>query len=100
MAEAGGYPGATRAIYNWIPISERGLALGLFNLGARMGAAAGLTIVSFIVILTGWRNSFILLGGVGLIWAALWFLFSRDLPPSPTFAVAMSFRAKTAESPT
>jgi MFS transporter, ACS family, glucarate transporter len=81
MAEAGGYPGATRAIYNWIPISERGLALGLFNLGARMGAAAGLTIVSLIVIHTGWRNSFMLLGGVGLIWAALWFLFSRDLPP-------------------
>lgn len=81
MAEAGAYPGATRAIYNWIPISERGLALGLFNFGARMGAAAGLTMVSFIVIHTGWRNSFILLGGVGLIWAALWFLFSRDLPP-------------------
>jgi len=31
MAEAGAYPGATRAIYNWIPISERGLALGLFT---------------------------------------------------------------------
>jgi ACS family glucarate transporter-like MFS transporter len=88
MAEAGAYPGATRAIYNWIPISERGLALGLFNFGARLGAAAGLTTVSYIVIHTGWRSSFLLLGGVGLVWAALWFLLSSDLPQGTAPAIA------------
>jgi len=39
LAEAGAFPGAARAISNWLPAQERGLALGLLNTGSRLGAA-------------------------------------------------------------
>ncbi len=37
LAEAGAFPGAARAISNWLPTQERGLALGLLNTGSRLG---------------------------------------------------------------
>jgi ACS family glucarate transporter-like MFS transporter len=80
MAEAGAFPTATRAIYNWFPISERGRALGLLNMGSRLGAAVGLPIMSLSVVALGWRMSYYLLAGLGLLWAAFWFLWFRDDP--------------------
>lgn len=80
MAEAGAYPTATRAIYNWFPMRERGLALGLLNTGSRLGAAFGLVIMSLSVAHLGWRVSYFLLAGVGVLWAAAWFVWFRDHP--------------------
>jgi ACS family glucarate transporter-like MFS transporter len=84
MAEAGAYPTATRAIYNWFPIRERGLALGLLNTGSRLGAAFGLAIMSLSVAKLGWRISYYVLASVGLLWSVFWFLWFRDEPRSKT----------------
>ena len=35
--EAGAYPGATRALYSWLPAKERGLGQGIFHSGADWG---------------------------------------------------------------
>lgn len=83
-AEGGAFPGAARAISNWLPVPERGLAMGLLNTGSRLGAAFGLWGMSVIVGKIGWRFSFVLLGIVGLVWAALWFLWFRDGPRNDT----------------
>ncbi|HYZ83693.1 MAG TPA: MFS transporter [Bryobacteraceae bacterium] len=80
MAEAGAYPTATRAIYNWFPVRERGLALGLLNTGSRLGAAIGLFIMSLSVAHLGWRMSFWVLGVLGIAWAVFWYLWFRDNP--------------------
>jgi MFS transporter, ACS family, glucarate transporter len=80
MAEAGVFPQAARAIHNWMPMQERGLALGLLNLGSRMGAAIGLAAIPVCVQWLGWRSSFVWLGILGLVWAAIWFWWFRDCP--------------------
>src|SRR3569833_4655817 len=80
VAEAGAFPGAARAISYWLPIHERGLALGLLNTGSRLGAAFGDRAISFCVVNWGWRFSFLLLGIDGSIWAVLWYLWFRDHP--------------------
>jgi ACS family glucarate transporter-like MFS transporter len=82
VAEAGAFPGAARAISNWLPVHERGLALGLLNTGSRLGAAFGLSAMSLCLSSFGWRISFQLLGIVGIFWAVLWFLWFRDRPIS------------------
>jgi ACS family glucarate transporter-like MFS transporter len=82
IAEAGAYPTATRAIYNWFPIRERGLALGLLNTGSRLGAAFGLAAMSVSIATLGWRASYYLLAGVGFVWAAFWFFWFQDRPQS------------------
>jgi ACS family glucarate transporter-like MFS transporter len=79
-AEAGAFPTAARAIYGWLPRSERGLALGLLNTGSRMGAAIGLSLMSASIAAVGWRASFVLLGVLGLVWSLVWFLWFRDNP--------------------
>src|ERR1035438_4163520 len=68
LAEAGVYPQATRALHNWTLPRERGLALGLLNMGSRLGAAFGLAITPLCVEWLGWRESFVLLGILGAIW--------------------------------
>jgi ACS family glucarate transporter-like MFS transporter len=82
LAEAGAFPGAARAISNWLPVQERGLALGLLNTGSRLGAAFGLSAMSFCILSVGWRFSFMLLGAAGILWSALWFWWFRDRPVS------------------
>lgn len=80
LAEAGVFPQATRALHNWTVSGERGLALGLLNMGSRLGAAFGLAFAPRCVEWLGWRQSFVWLGVVGVIWAAVWFFWFRDRP--------------------
>jgi ACS family glucarate transporter-like MFS transporter len=83
LAEAGTYPGASRALYGWVPVSQRGVAFGLLNAGSRLGAALGLPLASFTVVWFGWRNSFRILGGAGLLWALWWYWAYRNYPVAP-----------------
>jgi ACS family glucarate transporter-like MFS transporter len=80
LAEAGVYPAATRALYEWMAPSERASALGLLNAGSRLGAAVGLGIASGIILWLGWRACFWILGGIALAWAAGWYFWYRDEP--------------------
>jgi len=78
--EAGAFPSMSRAIFSWIPLSERGLVLGLNFSGSRLGAAFALPFVAWLITSFGWRNSFLILGVLGVIWALIWFIGFRDLP--------------------
>lgn len=80
MAEAGVFPQATRALQNWTLPHERGMALGLLNTGSRLGAAFGLAVTPLCVARLGWRGSFVWLGILGAVWAAIWFGWFRDEP--------------------
>ena len=88
LAEAGAYPAASRAIYNWFPIGERGVALGLLNTGGRLGAAFGLPLMSLCIAWVGWRTSYYLLAVVGFAWAIVWVLGFRDRPRGAAGAAA------------
>jgi MFS transporter, ACS family, glucarate transporter len=101
LAEAGAFPGAARAISNWLPTQERGMALGLLNTGSRLGAAFGLSAMSFCILGIGWRSSFVLLGAAGILWSAGWFAWFRDRPSLATALVAeprLSGKAVTGRS--
>lgn len=79
-AEAGIYPTASRAIYNWLPRRERGAAQGLLFVGSRLGAAFGLSVVSFVMTFAGWRGTFGVLSIAGILLAAVWWTWFRDTP--------------------
>ncbi len=78
--EAGAFPGCARAVYSWVPMSERGLVQGITFSGARFGAAFSLPVVAWGVSRLGWRTSFVVLGAVGVAWAIFWYLWFRDDP--------------------
>lgn len=78
--EAGAFPGCARAVYSWIPMSERGLVQGLTFSGSRFGAAFALPVIAWLVETIGWRPSFVVLGIIGVAWACFWYLWFRDDP--------------------
>lgn len=80
MAEAGAFPGATRAIVNWLPAGKRGMANGVLFSGSRIGAAFAFPVITWLIAVTDWRRSFLILGGIGLLWALGWMVFFRDHP--------------------
>jgi ACS family glucarate transporter-like MFS transporter len=78
--EAGAYPGCARAIYSWLPMAERGLAQGFNFSGSRLGAAIAFFAVPWMIQQFGWRETFYVLGGIGVVWAVFWLWWFRDDP--------------------
>ena len=78
--EAGAFPGMSRAVFSWIPLQERGLVTGINFSGSRLGAAFALPFVAWLIVVLGWRASFVTLGVAGLVWAIAWYLAFRDDP--------------------
>lgn len=80
VGEAGAFPSMARAIYSWVPVKERGLVHGINFSGGRLGAAMALPVVAWLIELTSWRMSFVILGAVGIFWAIIWYWWFRDDP--------------------
>lgn len=93
LGEAGVWPAASKAVSEWFPARERALAIGLYTMGATLGAtlapylviplathAWGQTlpgVASFFGQGTGWRIAFLLTGAVGLLWLIPWLWLFR-----------------------
>ena len=80
VGEAGAFPGIAQTIYKWIPVKERGIVHGINFSGGRIGAAIALPIVAWLIELTSWRMTFVILGIVGVIWSIIWYAWFRDRP--------------------
>lgn len=80
VGEAGAFPGIARATFSWIPIKERGIVTGINFSGSRLGAAFALPVVAWMIESLGWRMSFFALGGIGFVWALIWYWWFRDDP--------------------
>jgi len=77
MGESTSYPAGNRVIREWMPASERGLSMSVFNSGAYFGPAIGSILIGALVAAAGWRMAFYVCGGIGFVWLALWLLRYR-----------------------
>lgn len=77
LGEAGGFPGAVKAVSEWFPKRERAFATGLFNAGANVGALLTPIVVPMLVIAFGWRAAFLVTGISGFLLLAVWLLVYR-----------------------
>ena len=80
LGEGGAFPTATRAFTYWMPITQRGFAQGITHSFSRLGGAVTPPLVVLIMALAGWRESFIVLGVISLMWTVLYFFVFRDTP--------------------
>jgi MFS transporter, ACS family, glucarate transporter len=80
IGEAGSYPCMTGVIGRWFPRSETGKAQGYIWAASRFGGALTPFVVIPVIAALGWRMAFYILGGMGLLWSLVWFLFYRDRP--------------------
>ena len=80
MGEAGAYPSINRTVFSWIPIKERGTVNGINFSAGRLGAAFSLPVLAWLISKIGWQQTFLILGGIGFVWALVWYHFFRDEP--------------------
>jgi MFS family permease len=73
-------PVATRAMSNWTTAEKRGFAQGITHAFARLGNTVTPPLVAYLILLTSWRGSFVIIGIVSFLWAVVWVLYFRDDP--------------------
>jgi len=84
LGESGNFPASIRTVAEWFPKKERALATGIFNSGTNIGAIVTPFLVPWITYYFGWRMTFVVTGGLGLIWLIAWWLIYR-LPNEDRF---------------
>jgi MFS transporter, ACS family, hexuronate transporter len=70
--ESANWPGATKAVSEWFPKRERGLATAFFDSGSSIGGAIAPFLILPIYFRWGWRVAFIIPGFLGFLWLLVW----------------------------
>jgi MFS family permease len=78
FGEAGGTPPSNSIVADYFPADRRPMALGVFALGAPIGAWLGADMAGAVAHTYGWRAAFLALGVPGLIVGVLVYLTIRE----------------------
>lgn len=70
--ESANWPAATKAVSEWFPKRERGLATALFDSGSSVGGAISAWLILWIYFRWGWRPAFAIPGTLGFLWLIVW----------------------------
>ncbi|MEO8051089.1 MAG: MFS transporter [Acidobacteriota bacterium] len=90
FGEGAGFPTATRAMASWTPQGNWGFAQGIVHSFARIGNAVTPPIMAGLLLFSSWRESFVILGTVSLLWPVIWVWYFRNDPrehPAMTGAI-------------
>lgn len=80
LGEAGPWPGATKSNAEWFPQKERAFAQGLFGAAASIGSILAPVIILMLYISFGWKLTFVVVGGIGLLWIIPWLIINTKGP--------------------
>ncbi len=88
----------TPAGMSWIrfnfPEEKRGFAVGLYMAAAKVGPALGAPIAAWLVLASGWRSMFVILGLGSLVWLLPWLgVVKDDRPRGPNPAIQKTTQA-------
>src|ERR1700722_13998069 len=89
--EAANWPGATKAVSEWFPAKERGIAVALFDSGSAIGGGGGAApcgsaiggavapalVVWLFHVFGTWRPAFLITGVLGFLWLGVWMAMYR-----------------------
>jgi ACS family hexuronate transporter-like MFS transporter len=77
LGEPGLWVAAPKAVGETFDDKQRGLAIGIYTMGATAGAIIALPVIVVVTTHLPWRSIFLLDGLAGLLWIPLWFWFYR-----------------------
>src|SRR5437879_5501803 len=70
--ESANWPGASKAVSEWFPKRERGLATAFYDSGSSIGGAVAPFLILPIYLRWGWRVAFMIPGLLGFLWLIVW----------------------------
>lgn len=88
LGEAGNWTAAPKAVSEWFPAKERGLAIGIYTLGATLGATIAPLLIVAVASWHSWQAAFVVTGAAGLLWLGPWLWLYRRPQEHPRLADA------------
>ncbi|WP_462380446.1 MFS transporter [Pseudomonas sp. Marseille-QA0892] len=76
--EAPAYPINNRVVTTWFPESERATAIGFYTSGQFVGLAFLTPVLIYLQQTFGWHMVFVVTGGIGIVWAVIWYAVYRE----------------------
>src|SRR6266700_31879 len=70
--ESANWPGASKAVSEWFPKRERGLAAAFYDSGSSVGGAIAPFLILPVYFRWGWRVAFVIPGMLGFLWLIGW----------------------------
>ena len=77
LGEAGNWTAAPKAVSEWFPARERGIAIGIYTLGATVGATLAPIIIVSLASWHSWQAAFVVTGLAGILWLVPWLWLYR-----------------------
>jgi MFS transporter, ACS family, hexuronate transporter len=77
VGEGGAFPGAVKAVIEWVPKKKQALANGIAIGGAALGAVVAPPLCVYLINITGWRGVFLITSVIGFVWVGVWLLVTR-----------------------
>lgn len=78
LFQAPSYPCHNRMVTSWFPVNERASAIAFYTSGQFLGLALATPVLMGLQESIGWRGMLMVVGGIGFIWAVVWYAFYRD----------------------
>ena len=95
LAEATGTPAVVKTAATYFGPAERTRMLGISNMAPNIGAIVTPLVIPALAIALGWRATFLIAGGLGLLWVACWLAVR---PPAIERQAAEAAEAAEAEA--
>jgi MFS transporter, ACS family, hexuronate transporter len=70
--ESANWPGASKAVLEWFPKRDRGLAAAFYDSGSSVGGAIAPFLILPLYLRWGWRVAFAIPGLLGFLWLLVW----------------------------
>ncbi|WP_282138530.1 MFS transporter [Rossellomorea aquimaris] len=80
------YATAVNHLNKWFPPESRSLPLSILNFGNSIGALVSAPILVALIVSSGWRIAYGILGCISLVWFILWMWLGRDKPENKAMA--------------
>jgi len=94
VGEAPQFPTCARVVRDWFNPRDRGVATGVFNCASSLGTALAVPLLTWLMLIFGWRVMFAIMGAAGLVMAAVWFLVYRNPADVPLNAGETLYRTE------
>jgi ACS family hexuronate transporter-like MFS transporter len=78
LGEPGLWVAAPKAVGESFERPQRGLAIGIYTMGATVGAVVALPVIAAITMHLPWKAVFLIDGAAGLLWLPFWLFGYRD----------------------
>lgn len=86
VGEAGAYPSNAGIASKWFPDKERATISGLFDSASKFGGAVAMPLIVWMISVFDWRETFLIIGLIGVVWSLVWWWFYSETPETHRMA--------------